>query len=213
VGLAARWGWYYQSIASAAKQQLFNDYALFYPRPYDREVASAARSTRLPPELIYAIIRQESLYRPGAGSSAGALGLMQLMPGTARIVARRIGVPVPTRAQLLVPAINVPLGSQYLSQLLERFAGETALASAAYNAGPNAARRWLPPRPMDLDAWAENIPFNETRTYVQRVAWHTLVFAWLEDRRPRDVSGWLRTVQPETPATAQTWSTAAQDGE
>ena len=73
-----------------------------------------------------------------------------------------------------------------------------ALAAAAYNAGPNAARRWLPPEPLDLDVWAENIPFNETRAYVQRVAWHALVFDWLESRKPREVSDWLRSVKPPT---------------
>ena len=66
-----------------------------------------------------------------------------------------------------------------------------ALGPALY-----AARRWLPPEPLDLDVWAENIPYNETRAYVQRVAWHTLVFDWLEQRKPRDVSNWLRSVKP-----------------
>jgi soluble lytic murein transglycosylase len=84
----------------------------------------------------------------------------------------------------------VPLGSHYLEGLLERFDGETALAAAGYNAGPNAVLRWLPSARMDRDVWVENIPFNETRGYVQRVAWHSLVFRWLEDRKPRDVSGW-----------------------
>jgi soluble lytic murein transglycosylase len=202
VGLAAGWGWHHQAIASAAQQKLFNDYELLYPRPYDFEVRDASRHTDLPRGLIYAIIRQESLYRTDAGSSAGALGLMQLLPGTARLVARRNGQRAPSRAQLLEPSINIPLGSAYLAALVERFEGETALATAAYNAGPNAARRWLPTEPLDLDVWTENIPYNETRTYVQRVAWHTLVFDWLAERKPRDVSGWLRSVRPADPRTA-----------
>jgi soluble lytic murein transglycosylase len=111
-------------------------------------------------------------------------------------------MPAPTRAQLTIPAVNVELGSHYLAGLVERFDGETVLASAAYNAGPNAARRWLPAEPLDLDVWAENIPFNETRAYVQRVAWHTLVFKWLADREPRDVTSWLRSVRPVEPASA-----------
>ena len=85
---------------------------------------------------------------------------------------------------------------------MQRFEGDTALASAGYNAGPNAARRWQPAAPMDLDVWVENIPFNETRAYVQRVAWHALVFAWLTDRKPRDVQSWLRTVGPAPSAAA-----------
>jgi soluble lytic murein transglycosylase len=196
VGLASQWGWHHQAIASAAKQRIFNDYDLLYPRPYDFEVREASRRTGLRKEFIYAIIRQESLYRADAGSSAGALGLMQLLPDTARMTARRSGLPTPTRAQLLQPAVNIPLGSAYLAGLVDRFDGEMALATAAYNAGPNAARRWLPPAPLDLDVWAENIPYNETRAYVQRVAWHALVFDWLDTREPRDVSGLLRSVKP-----------------
>jgi soluble lytic murein transglycosylase len=202
VRLASRWGWHHQAIASAARQRLFNDYELLYPRPYEYEVRAAARNVGLPEALIYAVMRQESLYRADAGSSAGALGLMQLMPDTARITARRAGLPAPTRSQLLQPAHNVPLGSRYLASLVERFGGETALATAAYNAGPNAARRWLPTDPLDLDVWVENIPYNETRAYVQRVAWHTLVFQWLEKREPQEVRSWLRTVRSLEPRSA-----------
>jgi len=196
VGLAARWGWHHQSIATAARQKLFNDYDLLYPRPFDFDVRAASRRTGLPESFIYAIIRQESLYRADAGSSAGALGLMQLLPETARLTARRADLPAPSRAQLLQPSVNIPLGSNYLAFQVHRFDGETALAAAAYNAGPNAARRWLPAAPLDLDVWAENIPFNETRAYVQRVAWHTLVFSWLDQRAPQDVKAWLRSVRP-----------------
>ena len=202
VGLAARWGWYHQAIASAARQRIFNDYDLLYPRPYPTAVREASRRTGLSPELIYAIIRQESLYRADAGSPAGALGLMQLLPETARLTARRSGLPTPTRAQLLQPDVNIPLGSIFLAGLVDRFDGEIALAAAAYNAGPGAARRWLPDSPMDLDLWAENIPYNETRTYVQRVAWHALVFDWLETREPRDVTRLLRSIKPLTATAA-----------
>jgi len=202
VGLAARWGWHMQAIAAAARQGLFNDYDLLYPRPYDADVHAAALRTGLPEHLIYAIIRQESLYRADAASSAGALGLMQLMPETARRTANRWDLPVPTRASLLIPSVNIPLGAAFLKSLLDRAAGQTPLAVAAYNAGPGAVRRWLPASPMETDVWAENIPYNETRAYVQRVAWHTLVFAWLNDRRPRDVSNWLGTIQAPAPDAA-----------
>jgi soluble lytic murein transglycosylase len=201
VGLASRWGWHDQAIATAARQKLFNDYDVLYPRPFDADVRSASRRTGLPEELIYAIIRQESLFRADAASGAGAIGLMQLLPETARVTARRAGLPEPTRAQLIKPAVNIPLGSEFLASLVQRFEGETALAAAGYNAGPNAARRWRPAAPMDLDVWVENIPFNETRTYVQRVAWHALVFAWLADRKPREVSNWQRAVRPAASTT------------
>jgi soluble lytic murein transglycosylase len=118
------------------------------------------------------------------------------------VTARRAGLPVPTRAQLVQPAVNIPLGSEFLASLVQRFEGETALASAGYNAGPNAARRWQPAAPMDLDVWVENIPFNETRAYVQRVAWHALVYSWLAERKPRDVNDWQRAVRPVPSASA-----------
>jgi soluble lytic murein transglycosylase len=201
VGLASRWGWHHQAIASAAQQKLFNDYDVLYPRPFDDEVRAASRRTGLPESLIYAIIRQESLFRADAASGAGAIGLMQLLPETARVTAKRVGAPAPTRTQLTDPRVNIPLGAAFLAGLLQRFDGETALATAGYNAGPNAARRWLPPAPMDLDVWAENIPFNETRAYVQRVAWHAVVFDWLADRKARPVKDWLRVVKPPVDAT------------
>jgi len=201
IGLADRWGWHHQAIAAAAQLTQYNDYPLLYPRPYDKEVRAAARLTDLPAELIYAVIRQESLYRADAGSSAGALGLMQLLPATARRAARRWGLKEPARADLLRPTVNVPIGAGELKSLLERFDGRTLLATAAYNAGPGAVRRWLPGTTMDNEIWVENIPFNETRTYVQRVAWHSLVFAWLDDRKARDVTSWLGALTAETPDT------------
>jgi len=141
-------------------------------------------------------MRQESLYRADAGSSAGALGLMQLLPATARRAARRWGLKEPARADLFQPSVNVAVGAAELKTLLDRFGGQTLLATAAYNAGPGAVERWLPATAMDNDVWVENIPFNETRAYVQRVAWHTLVFEWLDNRKARDVEAWLGRLQP-----------------
>jgi soluble lytic murein transglycosylase len=196
IGLASRWGWYLQAIAAAAKLRIFNDYDVLYPRPYDPEVRRGAALTGLPPDLIYAIIRQESLYRADARSSAGALGLMQLLPATARRTAKAWDLPLRSTASLLQPSVNVPLGSAYLRTLYDRNGGQASLAMGSYNAGPNAVRRWLPDAPMAMDVWVENIPYNETRGYIQRVSWHMIVFGWLGDRRPRDVSGWLGTIHP-----------------
>ena len=195
IGLAARWGWYMQAIAAAAKLGIFNDYDLLYPRPFDVEVRRGASVSGLPRDLIYAIIRQESLYQPDARSSAGALGLMQLLPETARITAKKWRLDTPTRGALFEPSVNVTLGSAHLRDMIDRWDGQAPLAMGAYNAGPNAVKRWLPAEPMPLDAWVENIPYNETRGYVQRVSWHMVVFSWLGDRKPRDVSSWLTTVR------------------
>ncbi|HSG65115.1 MAG TPA: lytic transglycosylase domain-containing protein, partial [Gammaproteobacteria bacterium] len=179
------------------RQQLYNDYQLLYPRPFNREVRAATRLTGLPGELIYGVLRQESLYRVDAVSSAGALGLLQLLPSTARHTARRWQRPAPAYADLLDPAINIPLGAATLRGHLDRFDGRTTVALAAYNAGPRAARRWLPPTEMEADIWVENIPYNETRSYVQRVLWHSLVFAWLRDDAPQNAAAWLKPITPD----------------
>ncbi len=204
IGLASEWGWHLQAVAAAAKKGLFNDYLLLYPRPYDREVREAATFTGLPAELIYAVIRQESLYQADAGSRAGARGLMQLMPATARRTAKRWDLPAPSNVRLLDPATNIRLGAATLASLVRRADQQVPLALAGYNAGPAAARRWLPDAPLETDIWVENIPYNETRGYVRRVYWHALVFGWLEDRSPQDVKHWMtRTWRPAADAALQ----------
>ncbi len=194
VHLGMRWGWYDVSIATATRQRIFEDYALLYPRPYDSIVQAASRLSGLPPELVYGVMRQESLYRPDAVSSAGAMGLLQLLPATARSTAKRWKRPEPARADLLDPAVNAPLGAAHLKELQDRFGGQLPIALAGYNAGPNAALRWLPDAPLAADIWIENIPYNETRTYVQRILWHTLVFSWLESGKPQTTQHWLTHV-------------------
>ena len=194
--MASRWGWHFQAIASAAQLAVFDDYALLFPRPFEQPVAEAAKASRLPSTLIYSVIRQESLYQPWAVSGAGAIGLMQLLPTTARRTARAMGRPRPTHQALARPEINLPLGAGFLAQLVDRFGGQVVLALAGYNAGPGATRRWLPDASMDMDVWVENIPYNETRSYVQRIMWYSVVFEWLEDGEAEDPSPWLEKVRP-----------------
>jgi len=196
IHLAMSWGWYDMGVATATSHRIFDDYRLLYPTPYDDAVAGAAALAGVDPTLLYAVVRQESLYRADAASAAGALGLAQLLPDTARRIARRLDRPEPTRADLLVPEINLALGAAELRALLDEFADQLPLALAGYNAGPNAARRWLPRRPLDADVWIENIPYNETRDYVQRVLWHSVVFAWLESGAGRDTRDWLAAIEP-----------------
>ena len=196
IHLAASWGWHQHAVATATGQRVFFDYALLYPRPYDEQVARAAEVSGLDPSLIYGVIRQESLYQSDAVSSANARGLMQLLLETARRTARQWNLPAPTATSLFEPAANVMLGATHLKDLVERFGGQLPLALAGYNAGPGAAQRWLPADPMDPDIWIENIPYNETRNYVQRIHWHTVVFGWLHDGQAQDTSGWLQPVTP-----------------
>jgi soluble lytic murein transglycosylase len=199
LGLPNRWGWHFQAIAASAQLGIFHDFELLYPRPFDAEVRAAAKISDLPESLIYAVMRQESLFQPRAISSANARGLMQLLPATAVATARRVGRPRPTPASLLEPAVNVPLGAAYLRSRVDLFDGQVVLALAAYNAGAGAAGRWRPDAPLDVDLWVENIPFNETRGYVQRVMWHSVVYQWLEGRKAEDASPWLVEVRPREP--------------
>jgi soluble lytic murein transglycosylase len=194
--LAHEWLWYDQAVATTAKLGLYNDYEFLYPQPYDPEVNAAAKLSGLPADLIYGVMRQETLFRADALSSANARGLLQLLPQTARITARKFNMAVPTADDLFKPAINVPLGAVYLKSLVDSFAGQTPLALASYNAGPAAVRRWLPMQAMETDILIENVPYNETRAYVQRVLWHSLVFAWLRTGKPVDTQTWLAPLQP-----------------
>lgn len=196
IHLAARWGWYEQAIATASQQRVFNDYELLYPQPYDAEVLTAANLTGLPSQLIYSVMRQESLYRRDAMSSAGARGLLQMLPETARRTASKWNRPRPAADDLFNPVVNVPLGAANLRSLIDRFGGQTLVALAGYNAGPNAAARWMPGESLDPDIWVENIPYNETRNYVQRILWHNVVFSWLKKGEPQKVDSWLARIAP-----------------
>ncbi len=196
VHLAARWGIYDVAVATAASRGVFNDYALLYPRPYRREVAAAVELTRIEEPLLYGVLRQESLFRPDATSLAGAVGVAQLGFSTAELTARHWQLPRPTRADLYDPEVSIRLGAARLTSLIERYAGQLPVALAAYNAGEAAVERWLPERAMDADIWTENIPYNETRAYVRRVLWHSVVFSWLENGRPQSTKSWLGAVSP-----------------
>jgi soluble lytic murein transglycosylase len=197
IQLAARWGWYDQTVAVATAQHIFNDYALLYPRPFDSEVSAAARTAQLAPEIVYGVVRQESLYRIDVVSTAGARGLMQLQPDTARRTARYWKRPEPSPSDLFDPSINTTLGAGRLRMLLDQFNGQVPLALAGYNAGSNAVLRWLAPGPIDADVWIENIPYNETRGYVQRVLWHSIMFTWLaKDGEAQRADSWLAPIRP-----------------
>jgi soluble lytic murein transglycosylase len=141
-----------------------------YPRPFRKTVERWARASGVDPDLLQALIREESLFDRWARSSAGAIGLAQLMPATARGVARRLKLGRISPEALHRSDLNVRLGAAYLSELLSQFDGSEARAVAAYNAGPEAVSRWIRARPDDpLDEWVERIPAAETRDYVKNV--------------------------------------------
>ncbi len=135
--------------------------------------------------LILAVIRQESAFQQDAVSAAGALGLMQLMPGTAKSVAKKVGLPYAKGRLTSDSSYNVSLGRAYLGEMLDRFGGSYVLAIASYNAGPGRVAEWLvqnrDPRRQNVDTidWIESIPFSETRNYVQRVIENVQVYRQL----------------------------------
>jgi soluble lytic murein transglycosylase len=200
--LAARWGWYAQSITTLAQAGELDDVRLRYPRPYSAPIAEASKLTQLPADWILAVMRQESLFRRDAVSRTGARGLMQMQPATAAAVAQRWHLPAPHDSSLFDPVLNVPLGAAYLREMLNRYGGQLGLSLAAYNAGPVSIARWLPGRPMDADVWIENIPFGETRTYVQRIFEHIVAFAWVRDAEPNRLTTLLPPVEPAPSAVA-----------
>lgn len=178
---AARWAdarqMYLQSILTLVRADEWNDLGLRYPTPYRELVDPAARAAGVPPALVYAVMRQESLFRPDAVSRADARGLLQLLPSTARHVAQRTGRRTPTASQLFDPAVNLPLGAAYLREVLDRFGDRLPDALGAYNAGPAPMARWVADRNHDADVWIENIPYTETRNYIVRVSENLITFS------------------------------------
>jgi soluble lytic murein transglycosylase len=177
--LATGWGWYSQAIATASSSGLRDDLDLRFPLPWRPVFESRSKAAGIPSAWAYGVARSESLFMPDVTSSAGAVGLMQLMPATGKQIARSAGVRYRGRATLTDPEDNVSLGTTYLSSMLDRFEDNRVLATAAYNAGPHRVARWLPEdSPLEADVWVETVPFDETRGYVQRVLASDAVFQW-----------------------------------
>lgn len=150
-----------------------------YPLPRWSEISQAAARAGVDPYLIAGLVREESRWDARIVSSAGAVGLMQLMPGTAQSTARSLGLPAPDARGLVDPATNITLGTAVLRSELARF-GRTDLALAAYNAGPGAVARWGPGRAAsDPDKFIEDIPYPETRGYVKTVLQSAGMYRWL----------------------------------
>lgn len=142
-----------------------------YPLAFGAFVARNAADKSVDPLLVHALMREESRYNHKAVSRSNALGLMQLMPGTAYGVAKRIGVPLNSQQDILTPEINIKLGTDYLSYAIRRFDGNCLLAVASYNGGPGAVQTWMKRHgaSADFDTFVENIPYRETRDYVRKV--------------------------------------------
>ncbi len=166
--LAKKWQWYDLAIMGAAKAKNHNDVKLRFPMAYRPIVLSAARKVHLNSAWIWAIMRQESAFMWNAKSSAGALGLMQIMPATGKYLAKNLKL---STFNLLDPKLNIRLGSTYLKRLLNSFDGNLLLATAAYNVGPTRIKNYqaLYQR-LPSDVWVEILPWKETRDYIKSVS-------------------------------------------
>lgn len=178
--LAERWGWHRHGIQVMAEAQLWDELQVRFPIVYQDQVTKAAKQTSVNPLLIFAVARQESAFMPDAKSPAGAVGLMQLLPSTAKQTAQKSGMSFNPQ-DLVQPDKNIALGSRYLDYLLGVFDGNRILAAAAYNAGPSRVRQWMNKEKnaqLPYDVWIETIPFKETRGYVQNILSFSVIYAY-----------------------------------
>lgn len=175
---AAEQGWVIQSVVSLVKTEDWDALNIRFPLQYEQKVRHLAQQNSISPATIFAIIRKESIFQPQIKSSAGAIGLMQVMPATARHVANQSGIAYRGSQQLTDIDTNLQLGSRYLADRLREF-GHLAYAAAAYNAGPSRVNTWRARHPnLPLDEWIAQIPFYETRDYVKRVLEYERIYEY-----------------------------------
>jgi soluble lytic murein transglycosylase len=185
--LAQYWGWAPQSILTMASTDQRGDLGLRFPLLYQQQILNHSERADISPAWTYGVIRQESAFVQDARSAAGAMGLMQLMPSTAKYISRSMPKKYRGKSKLTQADTNLALGTRYLRKMLKRFSGQTVLATAAYNAGARQIMRWLPAEAtVDAERWIESIPYRETREYVTSVLAFTVIYAdllGLEDER------------------------------
>ncbi len=179
-------------INTAERTRTEFDTSLRYPMPFAGDITDAARAAGLDPALVFGLIRQETRFMPQLKSSVGAAGLMQVMPATARYVAKKIGLPWTNPALITDPLTNLKRGTAYLKLVLDDLGGSHPMAAAAYTAGPGRPRRWREGPTVETAIWAENIPFNETRDYVKKVMSNAAVYGALLDSRQPTSAAQLR---------------------
>ncbi|MEO0047690.1 MAG: hypothetical protein RLZZ410_649 [Pseudomonadota bacterium] len=197
---AKRIGLYDRAVNTADRTKSEHDFSLRYPTPYREVLSPIAQSIGLDTSWAYGLIRQESRFIMNARSHVGASGLMQVMPSTAKYVAKKIGMDNFKPNQLSDMNTNLTLGSNYLNMVLQDLDGSWALASAAYNAGPGRPKLWREklPRAVEGAIFAETIPFNETRGYVKNVLSNANYYSVLASSKTPSLKQRLGTVSPKT---------------
>jgi len=175
--LASQLGWHDRAVLTIGRTNTLDDLKLRYPIVFKKQVLQHAQRNKIQAAWVYGVLRQESAYMTDARSHAGALGLMQLMPRTARSEARRLKLPLRNKNAILNVDKNIRLGTAHLKRVLDINKGHHVLATASYNAGVHRVTSWLPEsKTVPADIWIETIPFKETRKYVKRVMSTMAVF-------------------------------------
>ncbi|PKO56409.1 MAG: transglycosylase [Betaproteobacteria bacterium HGW-Betaproteobacteria-21] len=192
--LALKHDIYDRAINTAELASPNGAFDLRFLTPYRELIEPQVRSQQLDMSWVYGLMRQESRFVVPARSSAGAQGLMQVMPATGKWVAGKIGMSDYHQGLLAEPNTNVRLGTSYMRLILEDLDNHPVLASAGYNAGPGRAKRWRDARPLEGAIYAETIPFDETRDYVKKVMANTVIYATLLDRQPQSLKTRLGTI-------------------
>ena len=172
------------------------DHEQRFPMPFKDAVIKRSRAINLDPAYVYGLIRQESRFIMDARSHVGASGLMQVMPATAKWTAKKLGMDGFTADQINNRETNIAIGTGYLKYVLDDFNGSMPMAAAAYNAGPSRPRAWRNGPTMEAAAWAENIPFSETRDYVKKVLANTTVYAAVITGQPQSMKARLGNIGP-----------------
>ncbi len=175
--LARRHEWYDRAINTAERTRELHDFELRFLAPYRELAQRAARENAIDEAWVFGLMRQESRFINVARSSVGASGLMQIMPATARWIARQLGIKRFHPDQMRDPARNIQFGAYYLKHVQTTLDDSPVLATAAYNAGPGRAQRWRDSRPMEAAVYIESIPFAETRDYVKKVMSNAMYYA------------------------------------
>jgi soluble lytic murein transglycosylase len=175
--VARRSGIYDRAIYTADRTVQHHDFNLRFLTPHRDALRDLLKQQELDEAWVYGLIRQESRFVSDARSSAGAMGLMQLMPATAKWASKKVGIRKFQPARVTDVNINLTLGTYYLKHVLTLFDNQPLLASAAYNAGPSRAWQWRDEKPLEGAIYAETIPFTETRDYVKKVMSNSMYYA------------------------------------
>ncbi|HEX5801493.1 MAG TPA: transglycosylase SLT domain-containing protein [Azospira sp.] len=198
--LAKRNDVYDRAIAAADRTREEHDYSLRYLAPFGEQVRPAAQKQAIDDAWVYGLMRQESRFITNAKSSVGASGLMQLMPATAKWVAKKIGLANYNHDNVNNTETNLLLGTSYMRMVMESLDNHPVLASAAYNAGPGRARKWRAERPLEGAIYAETIPFSETRDYVKKVMSNSVYYAALFEGKAQSLKPRLGIIGPRMEA-------------